>query len=126
MSGRGIQVQGAITVEQFLHRHGVIHPGAVPWENAGLGIDIQTVLAVQGFDIGVAKRLRGVFRRASACAAASRSRRRTVMASPAAARASRTMAPVSFEKSRFWKINWPVGSSVFRRMVPVLENENEE
>ncbi len=62
MSGLGIQMQGTVTVKQFLHRHGVIHPGAVPRENAGLGIDIQTVLAVQGFDIGVAKRLRGVFR----------------------------------------------------------------
>ncbi len=63
VSGRGIQVQGAITVEQFLHCHGVIHPGAIAWENAGLGVDIQTVLAVQGFDVGAAKRLRGVFRR---------------------------------------------------------------
>ena len=62
MSSLGIQVQGTVTVEQFLHRHGVIHPGAIAWENAGLGVDIQTVLAVQGFDIGVAKRLRGVFR----------------------------------------------------------------
>jgi hypothetical protein len=56
MSGRGIQVQGAVTVEQFLHRQGVIHAGAVPWENAGTGIDIQTVLAIQSFDVGVAKR----------------------------------------------------------------------
>jgi len=62
MSRFGIQLQGAITVEQFLHRHGVIHPGAVARENAGPGVDIQTVLAVQGFDIGIAKRLRGVFR----------------------------------------------------------------
>jgi hypothetical protein len=45
MSGLGIQMQGTVTVEQFLHRHGVIHAGAVPWENAGPGIDIQTVLA---------------------------------------------------------------------------------
>jgi hypothetical protein len=36
MPGLGIQFQGAITVEQFLHRQGVIHPRAVPWENAGL------------------------------------------------------------------------------------------
>ncbi len=62
MPGLGIQLQGAITVEQSLHRHGVIHPGAAARENAGLGVDIQTVLAVQGFDIGVAERLRGVFR----------------------------------------------------------------
>ena len=62
MPGLGIQVQGAVTVEQFLHCHGVIHAGAVAGENAGPGIDIQTVLAVQGFDIGVAKQLRGVFR----------------------------------------------------------------
>ena len=62
MPGRGIQLQGAITVEQFLHRHGVIHPGAVARENTGLGIDIQAVLAVQGLDVGVSERLRGVFR----------------------------------------------------------------
>ena len=62
MPGLGIQLQGAITVEQFLHRHGVIHPGTVARENTNFGIDIQTVLAVQGLDIGVAERLRGVFR----------------------------------------------------------------
>lgn len=32
----------------------------MPGKKAGFGIDIQTVLTVQGFDIGVAKRLRGV------------------------------------------------------------------
>ncbi len=62
MPGRGIQLQGAVTAEQFLHRHGVIHPGAVARENASFGIDIQAVLAVQGFDVGIAERLRGVFR----------------------------------------------------------------
>jgi hypothetical protein len=65
MPGGGIQLQGAITVEQSLHRHGDIHPGAVAWENASFGIDVQALLAVQGFDIGIAKLLRGVFPTAS-------------------------------------------------------------
>ncbi len=55
MPGRGVQLQGAITVEQSLHRHGVVHPLAVAREHAGFGIDIQALLAVQGFDIGIAK-----------------------------------------------------------------------
>jgi hypothetical protein len=55
MPGRGVQLQGAMAVEQSLHRHGVIHAGAVARENTGFGIDIQALLAVQGFDIGIAK-----------------------------------------------------------------------
>ena len=55
MPGRGVQLQGAITVEQSLHRHGDIHGGAVARENTGPGIDVPTLLAVQGCDIGVAK-----------------------------------------------------------------------
>jgi len=55
MPGRGNQLQGAITMEQCLHRHGVIHAGAVAWGNASSAIDMQPLLAVQGFDIGVVK-----------------------------------------------------------------------
>jgi hypothetical protein len=55
MARRGIQSQGTVTLKQGLHRQSMIHPGAASWENAGPGIDIQTLLAVQGFDIGVAK-----------------------------------------------------------------------
>jgi hypothetical protein len=55
MPGGGIQLQGAVTLKQSLHRHGVIHGGAVARENASSSIDIQALLAVQGFDIGIAK-----------------------------------------------------------------------
>jgi hypothetical protein len=48
-------LQGAVTLKQSLHRHGVIHGGAVAREYAGPGIDVQALLAVQGFDSGVAK-----------------------------------------------------------------------
>jgi hypothetical protein len=64
-AGLGVQSQGAVTMKQCLHRHRVIHAGAVPQGNTSAGVDIQTLLAVQCFDIGVAKKLRGVCARRS-------------------------------------------------------------
>jgi hypothetical protein len=61
MPGGGIPLQGAVALKQCLHRQGVVHPPAAAREIAGAGIDIQTVLAIQFFDVGVAKRFRGVF-----------------------------------------------------------------